>query len=229
MKRRHLVVVFIACAASAVAAAAGPAAADPPPLGGSSGIVLDDSVTCSLTTIGYDGSGRLVGLTAGHCAGAGASVRVERALAAGPVGTVVFSDQGRGLDYAIIEFEPSKVTPVRSVGQTTIAGFGAPPGTGATVCSSGRSSGYDCGVVWGPMGDRIINQSCSVPGDSGGSVTVGDQLVGMNQGHYNPLGVDMQCVNAASPMHSPAYFRPIMEILQAVNATGGVGAGLRPV
>ncbi|MEV6770193.1 S1 family peptidase [Nocardia sp. NPDC051030] len=197
-------------------------------LGGSSGIVLGDTTACSLTAIGYDAAGRLVGLTAGHCAAAGTPVSAERARDIGTIGTVDFSDGGRGLDYAVIAFDSAKVAPVRTVGETTIAGFGPAPGPGATVCASGRSSGFDCGVVWGTQGDRILSQSCSIPGDSGGPVTMGDQLVGMNQGRINPFGVAVPCVAAAFPIHSPEYFRSIDQILRAIDAAGGVGAGFRP-
>ncbi|GAB2539771.1 S1 family peptidase [Nocardia heshunensis] len=231
MKRFRRLAVSICCAAIAsTAAAAGTAAAEPGPavLGGASGILLNANGVCSLTTIGYDDAARLVGLTAGHCGGAGSPIRAEQNRAAGVVGTVVFSDQGRGLDYAVIEFDPSKVAPVRTVGRTTIAGYGATPTPGASVCTDGRSSGFDCGVVWGPYGARVLNQSCSVPGDSGGPVTLGDQLVGMNQGHLQPGGVNLQCLDAAFPLHAPAYFAPIADILQAINASGGVGTGLRP-
>ncbi|WP_306365096.1 S1 family peptidase [Nocardia sp. CC227C] len=230
MRRRFAVASLVGAALVSVAGV-GTAAADPAPavLGGSSGIILNTHEACSLTAIGYDAAGRLVGLTAGHCAAAGSPVRAEQSLATGVLGTVVFSDLGQDLDYAVIEFDPAKVAPVRTVGQTTIAGVGAPPAPGVPVCSSGRSSGFDCGVVWGAVGNIIVNQSCSIPGDSGGPVTVGDRLVGMNQGHVTPFGIDMQCVTGAFPVHSPAYFRPIADILRAVNANGGVGAGLRPV
>ncbi|MFF2554116.1 S1 family peptidase [Nocardia sp. NPDC058058] len=201
-------------------------------LGGSSGIVLGASSGCSLASIGYDGDGRLVGLTAGHCAPVGAPVRAEKALDIGVLGTVAVSDRGTGLDYAVVEFDASKVTPVRSVGATTISGIAAPPGPGATVCANGRSSGFDCGVVWGSLNGQVITQSCSVPGDSGGPVTIGDQLVGMNLGRLTGLGpvqMNIPCVDAAMPVHAPERFRPIDQILQALDAGGGVGAGFRPV
>ncbi|MFE7801752.1 hypothetical protein [Nocardia sp. NPDC057440] len=200
-------------------------------LGGSSGLVFDNNSACSLTAIGYDGANRLVGLTAGHCAPAGARLAAEKSLDAGVIGVVAYSDNGEGLDFAVLQFDPALVTPVRTVGPTTIAGLGAVPGPGATVCTSGRTSGSDCGVVWGGLEGSTINQSCSKPGDSGGPVTVGDRLVGMNQGRLTGLGgigFDVPCVSAGNPVHSPAFFAPIDQILEAVNATGGVGVGFRP-
>ncbi|GAB4586278.1 S1 family peptidase [Nocardia sp. IFM 10818] len=213
-------------------AVAGHAAPPTAVLGGSSGIVLGASTRCSLAAIGDDAAGRLVGLTAGHCAPTGTAVRAEQALDVGVLGTVAFSDRGADLDYAVVEFDGAKVTAVRSVGATTIAGIGAAPSPGATVCANGRSSGFDRGVVWGSLNGQVITQSCSTPGDSGGPVTMGDQLIGMNLGCLTVLGpvsMNIPCVNAAMPVHAPERFRPIDQILQALDAAGGVGAGFRPV
>ncbi|WP_378739126.1 S1 family peptidase [Nocardia brasiliensis] len=227
------VAVATAAIATAVIGGAGTASAAPSAvLGGSSGIVFDNNAACSLTAIGHDSAGRLVGITAGHCAPTGARMIAERTPEAGVVGVVAFSDDGKGLDYAVLELDPERVTPVRSVGPTTIAGFGAAPGPGATVCASGRTSGSDCGVVWGELDGTSINQYCSKPGDSGGPVVVGDQLVGMNQGRLTgigPIGFDVPCTTAANPLHSPAFFQPIAVILAAINAQGGVGAGFQPI
>lgn len=202
-------------------------------LGGSSGLVFENNSACSLTAIGHDNAGRLVGLTAGHCAPAGTRLASEAALDVGGVGVVAYSDNGEGLDFAVLQFDPAKVTPVRTVGATTINGIGPTPGPGTTVCSNGRTSGPGCGVVWGNLDETItLNQACSKPGDSGGPVTVGDRLVGMNQGRLTGLagiGFDVPCTTAANPIHSPAFFAPIDVILAAVNAIGGVGAGFRPI
>ncbi|MFB8001495.1 hypothetical protein [Nocardia sp. NPDC056000] len=224
--------VIAAAATTAAAAASADAAPDPVALGGGSGIVLGGHAMCSLTAVGTDGAGRLVGLTAGHCASAGTPVSAEETPAAGAIGTIAASDGGAGLDYAVIEFDASKVTPVRTVGGTTIAGVGDTPGPGITVCSNGRSSGFDCGVVWGTVAGREVNQSCSQPGDSGGPVTIGDRLVGMNQGRLTSLGgigFNVPCVVAAVPVHAPAYFQPIAPILAEIDTAGGVGAGFRPI
>ncbi|RJO69035.1 hypothetical protein D5S18_30615 [Nocardia panacis] len=222
-----------ALTASLAGFASGSAQADPGAvLGGSSGIIFDNNAACSLTTIGHDSSGRLVGFTAGHCAPEGMRLVAERAREEGVVGRVVFSDNGNRLDYAVIEFDAAKVIPVRTVGVTTIEGLGAAPGPGGTVCANGRSSGSSCGVVWGVLDGTTINQGCSKPGDSGGPVMVGDRLVGMNQGRLTglgPIGFDVPCLIAAIPYHSPAFFAPIDQILADIDARGGVGAGFRPI
>ena len=52
------------------------APAPPPPipvtLGGGSGIVVDGDAFCTLTTIGHDNRGDLIGFTSAHCGGPGA-------------------------------------------------------------------------------------------------------------------------------------------------------------
>ncbi len=222
-----------AAMASVVVAAAGTASARPiAELGGGSGVAFENNSVCSLTTIGHDAAGRLVGITAGHCAPTGARVIAERLPEAGVLGTVAFSDDGKGLDYAVLELNPERINPVRTVGPTTIAGVGDAPGAGTTVCSSGRTTGTDCGVVWGELDGTSINQYCSQPGDSGGPVMVGDRLVGMNQGRLTgigPIGFNVPCTTAGNPVHSPAFFQPIVVILAAINAQGGVGAGFQPI
>ena len=96
-----------------VAGGAGVATAVPGgvPLGGGSGITLGDGTTdifdCTLTTIGYDAAGRLVGFTAAHCGGPGATVKSERNMGAGVLGRVVAGNEA--LDYAVIQFDPGRV------------------------------------------------------------------------------------------------------------------------
>ncbi|MFD6157233.1 hypothetical protein ACFWF7_40130 [Nocardia sp. NPDC060256] len=217
---------FAAVGAPSVATA-GPLA----PLGGGSGILLGRGV-CTLTTIGYDRADRLVGLTAGHCTEVGMSVRAERAPDAGVVGTVAAVDHYD--DYAVLEFDRAKVTPIRQVAATTIGGIGAPPQQGDVVCKNGRTSGYNCGVVWDTHRWWFQNQSCSQPGDSGGPVTIGDRLVGMNVGHIGLrlVGVtvfDMVCHPPIAPLHDPAVATQIGMVLDDIDQGGGVGSGFRPL
>lgn len=199
-------------------------------LGGGSGILIEGRAVCTLTTVGYDSADRMVGLTAGHCAEIGNSVQAETQQA-GVIGTVAAVDHSSN-DFAVIEFDRTKVTPVRQVAQTFIGGIGAPPRPGDIVCKNGRTSGFDCGVVWDTHDWWFRSQLCSRPGDSGGPVTLGDRLVGMNIGHIGimVLGVivfDIAC--GAAPVHDPAVAIDIGLILREVDRSGGVGAGFRPL
>ncbi|WP_433192062.1 S1 family peptidase [Nocardia sp. CA-107356] len=197
-------------------------------LGGGSGILLGGRSTCTLTTVGYDHTDRLVGLTAGHCAEIGLSVQAETQQA-GVIGTVAAVDHDN--DFAVIEFDRAKVTPIRQVSQTFIGGIGAPARPGDIVCKNGRTSGFTCGVVWDTHGWWFQNQVCSEPGDSGGPVTIGDRLVGMNVGHIaiTVLGVPVFDIACESPVHDPAVATHIGMILDTIDRSGGIGAGFRPL
>ncbi|MFC9999327.1 hypothetical protein [Nocardia sp. NPDC127526] len=233
---RFQMLVFTRWALPAVVAAtvgllpAAPAQAGPPAaLGGGSGIVFGGGATCSLTTIGYDRAGRLVGFTAGHCAEAGTPVSGEQFPDAGVVGVVVSSDAQ--LDYAVIEFDAGAVVPLRTVGGTTITGIGEPPPAGNVVCQNGRTSGRACGLVWASSPYGFIDQACSGYGDSGGPLTVGDRLVGMVSG---PLINDTRvlrfsCTDGNNPLHTPVIAVSFDAVRSVVNASKGVGAGFQPV
>ena len=89
-----------------------------------------------------------------------------------------------GLDYAVIRFDRAKVTPTSNVNGFVIDGLGPDPAFGDIACKLGRTTGYSCGVTWGPGKDpgTIVNQVCGQPGDSGAPVTVNNKLVGMIHG-----------------------------------------------
>ena len=59
------------------------------PLGGGSGIVVEADTFCTLTAIGNDNRGNLIGFTSAHCGGPGERVAAEGAESAGVLGTMV--------------------------------------------------------------------------------------------------------------------------------------------
>src|ERR1700756_535040 len=203
------------------------AAADKVVLGGGAGIVIDGTSVCTLTAIGNDNQGNLIGFTSAHCGGPGAQVTAESAQGAGVLGTMVAGNDA--LDYAVIQFDPAKVTPVRNYNGFQINGIGPDPAFGQIACKLGRTTGYSCGVIWGP-GDQpgtIVSQICGRPGDSGAPVTVGSQLVGMIHGAYSeelPA-----CVIKFIPLHTPAVAESINSILADINAKNRPGSGFSPV
>ncbi|UGT61437.1 S1 family peptidase [Nocardia asteroides] len=220
MNRSLARAVTAGAALALVPLGAGAAAAEdaPVPLGGGSGIVVDNTAQCTVTTIGYDAAGRLVGLTAGHCGGAGATVVAERDHDLGVVGRFVHSDPD--LDYAVIQFDPARVAPVNRVGNATITGIGAPAQFPAVVCKKGRTSGETCGVAWGDVlntAQETWTQLCVLEGDSGAPVMVGSTLVGMVNA-YLGLG----CLG-------PEVGTTMAAIVNDLNARGSVGAGFHPL
>ncbi|MCB8910481.1 S1 family peptidase [Rhodococcus rhodochrous] len=215
-------VVAIASAVALVGAGSGVAVAAPPvALGGGSGITLGDNgqdiFDCTLTTIGNDAAGRLVGLTAAHCGSPGMTVKAEYDLAAGSVGRIVSTNER--LDYAVIEFDRGKVVPVNRVGDVTITGLGAPAGFPNIACKEGRTTGNTCGIVWGDVfgSQETWTQVCVIEGDSGAPLVVGTTLVAM--------------VNAylLAPCVGPEVGTNIDVIMADINGRGGPGAGFRPI
>ena len=206
----------------------GTARADGPvPLGGGSGIVIDGDTFCTLTTIGNDGRGNLIGFTSAHCGGPGAQVASEAAQGAGVIGAMVAGNDV--LDYAVIQFDPAKVQPVNSVDGFEIDGIGPDPAFGEVACKLGRTTGQSCGVTWGPGQEpgTIVNQVCGQPGDSGAPVTVNNLLVGMIHGAYTE---DLPtCVVKFVPLHTPAVTMSINAQLADIAAKNRPGTGFVPV
>jgi len=196
-------------------------------LGGGSGIVINGDTFCTLTTIGHDNKGDLIGFTSAHCGGPGAQVAAEGAEDHGVLGTMVAGNEG--LDYAVIQFDPTLVRPVAEVNGFRIDGVGPDPVFGQVACKLGRTTGYSCGVTWGP-GDKpgtIVNQVCGQPGDSGAPVTVDNQLVGMIHGAFSE---DLPtCVVKFIPLHTPAVTVSINSVLADITAKNRTGTGFVPV
>jgi hypothetical protein len=197
------------------------------PLGGGSGIVVNNDTLCTLTTIGTDPKGELIGFTSAHCGGPGAVVAAEAAKDRGNVGTMVGGSDG--LDYAVIQFDKAKVAPVANVGGFVINGIGPDPSSGQVACKQGRTTGNSCGVTWGPGQEpgTILMQVCGQPGDSGAPVTVNDQLVGMIHGAFSDnLPV---CITKYIPLHTPAVVQSINADLADLQAKNRPGAGFVPI
>lgn len=196
-------------------------------LGGGSGIVIGDDTLCTLTAIGDDARGNLIGFTSAHCGGPGAKVTSERAKEMGVVGTMVAGNDG--LDYAVIEFDRQRVQPVKSIDGFEIDGVGPDPVFGEVACKLGRTTGYSCGVTWGPgeQPGTIVNQVCGQPGDSGAPVTVNNLLVGMIHGAFSE---DLPtCVVKYVPLHTPAVTMSMNAVLGDITAKNRPGTGFVPV
>lgn len=203
------------------------AAADPVPMGGGAGIVVDGDTLCTLTTIGHDNTGALIGFTSAHCGGPGAQVASEAAEAAGTIGEMVAGNDA--LDYAVIRFDPERVAPVANVDGFVIAGIAPDPAFGAVACKQGRTTGNSCGVTWGQGQDpgTIVMQVCGQPGDSGGPVTVDNMLVGMIHGAFSNALPD--CIIKYIPLHTPAVVVSMTAVLDDINAKNRAGSGFVPI
>ncbi len=211
---------------------AGPAVADAAPkaaVGGGTGILLDGRAGCTMTAVGRDRAGRLVGLTAGHCGGIGSRVALQRNPRFGTIGRVV--TRSANYDVDVISLDASRVRGVRSVGKARIARIGTYPQPFSTVCKSGRTTGFTCGPTLTLKGRYAYNYVCSAPGDSGGPILVGNRVVGMLNGGMRLAGpgTSIACVDPALPLHTPMIATKMSDILRVLNRTSAVGAGFRPV
>lgn len=197
------------------------------PMGGGSGIVVEGDTLCTLTAIGKDNRGDLIGFTSAHCGGPGERVAAEGAEAAGVLGTMVAGNDT--LDYAVIQFDPQKVQPVNNIKGFEIDGLGPDPAFGDIACKLGRTTGYSCGVTWGPgeQPGTIVNQVCGQPGDSGAPVTVNNRLVGMIHGAFSEELPT--CVVKYIPLHTPAVTMSFNTQLADITAKNRPGAGFVPV
>jgi hypothetical protein len=186
-------------------------------IGGGSGIIIDGEYECTLTAIGHDATGQLVGLTAGHCGSPGSRVVAESDPNAGQIGTFAYADHNE-LDYAVIVFDPSRVIPERRVGPVTITNVGAPANFPDIVCKQGRTTGNTCGVAWGDVFDSKTDtwtQLCVVEGDSGAPIMRGDTLVGMVNAY-----LAVACLG-------PEVGTSISAVLRDIDAHHLPGAGFR--
>ena len=197
------------------------------PLGGGAGIVINGDTMCTLTTIGNDSAGALIGFTSAHCGAPGAQVAAEGAENRGALGVMVAGNDT--LDYAVIKFDPAKVAPTSNYNGFLISGVGPDPTFGQIACKQGRTTGNSCGVTWGPgqTAGTLVMQVCGRPGDSGGPVTVNNLLVGMIHGAFSDNLPT--CVVKYIPLHTPAVVMSFNSALADVNSKNRPGAGFVPV
>jgi hypothetical protein len=195
-------------------------------LGGGAGITVNGTY-CTLTTIGHDNTGALIGFTAGNCGGPGAQVI---AGPGGPLGTVDSSAAGQdSLDYAVIKFDPAKVTPTGNFAGFAINGIGPDPSLSQPACIQGGATGQACGSVNVTAINKPSTVMARMPvghfetGDQGAPVTVDGQLVGLVRN--GRLSVDY----VVPGQDSRIGFTLISAVLNDVNAKGGPGAGFTPI
>ncbi|HEY0226385.1 MAG TPA: serine protease, partial [Mycobacterium sp.] len=130
--RRWLVAALVAGLLAVQGLPGNASADDRVPMGGGAGIVINGDTMCTLTTIGSDAAGELIGFTSAHCGGPGAQIAAEAAEGRGQLGVMVSGNDA--LDYAVIKFDPAKVVPVANYNGFVIAGVGPNPVFGQIAC-----------------------------------------------------------------------------------------------
>lgn len=203
-----------------------PTASAAVPLGGGAGIVVDGTY-CTLTTIGHDNTGELVGFTAASCGGPGAQVVVEGTDTT--VGTVVATNGD--LNYVVITFDPATVTPIHDFAGFVINGIGPDPKWHQPECRLGGATGDFCSsnsTLPGPGTRMAMGGGANQPGDNGGPVTSDGLLVGLiTSGTFLP-GIAPGDVPSLPPRQF-THMTKFSAILDDVNTNGGPGAGFTPI
>jgi len=202
-----------------------PAASAALPLGGGAGIIVNGTY-CTLATIGHDKTGELVGFTAASCGGPDSPVVAEGSENLGPVGTVVAANGA--LYYAVIKFDPAKITPIANFAGFVINGIDTGPHEWhQPACRLGAATGYFCtgiGSLPGAGPRMTMPRGNYQAGDNGGPVTSNDLLIGLITGGTfvpgDPLG--------AVPFEITQMAK-LSAILDDVNSTGSPGAGFTPI
>ncbi|GIH24383.1 serine protease [Acrocarpospora phusangensis] len=166
-------------------------------------------------------------VTAGHCGTAGASTQGFNRVAQGTFQGSSFP----GNDYAWVavnaNWTPRPVV-IGSGGSTVNVAGSSAQVVGGSICRSGSTTGWRCGVVQqlnatvtypqGTVTGLTRTNACAEPGDSGGSWISGDQAQGVTSGGSG------NCTTGGT-----TYFQPVNEILSTYGLTlvtqGGGGGG----
>ncbi|QZA09639.1 S1 family peptidase [Mycolicibacter heraklionensis] len=188
-------------------------------LGGGAVIIVDGNNYCTLTTIGRDRTGDVVGFTGAQCGGPGAAVTVAGTDAT--VGTVVAVNGD--LRYAVIKFDVPDLIPVSDYAGIAINGLGPEPQFDSLVCKWGPADPGLCGRITTPFGPRVNLLAQFDHGDVGAPVTMDGLLVGMVYAGGVTLGSRYSLPRALT------YLTKFSAILDDVNAGDGPGSGFVPI
>jgi len=187
-------------------------------LRGGDEFILGGNILCS---IGFSVDGGFV--TAGHCGKPGTQTAGSNWIAQGTVVASTFPVH----DYAWVQINGAwnslPFVGNHNGGQIAVAGS-QPAAIGSSVCHSGRTTGWRCGVIQardvtinyaaGQVFGATQTSACAEGGDSGGSFISGDQAQGVTSGGSG------NCTNGGT-----TFFQPVNPILSAyglsLKTTGG--------
>ncbi len=183
--------------------------------------IINSNTLCS---VGFAVNGGFV--TAGHCGGVGSPTAGSNWVAQGTFRGSVFP----GNDMAWVELNGAWASLPwvndHGGGQVAVAGSQV-AAVGSSVCRSGRTTGWRCGVIQahnvtinyaaGPVYGATQTSACAQGGDSGGSFISGNQAQGVTSGGSG------NCSSGGT-----TFFQPVNPILSTYGLTlktsGGGGA-----
>jgi streptogrisin C len=183
--------------------------------------IINSNTLCS---VGFAVHGGFV--TAGHCGRAGSPTAGSNWVAQGTFRGSTFP----GSDYGWVELNGAWASlpyvGTHDGGQVAVAGSQVAP-VGSSICRSGRTTGWRCGVIQahnvtinyaqGPVYGATKTSACAQGGDSGGSFISGNQAQGVTSGGSG------NCSTGGT-----TFYQPVNPILAAyglsLKTTGGSGA-----
>ena len=187
---------------------------------------------CSVGFNALDASNRNVFVTAGHCVRSYPTVS-RNGYVVGSTRSVNYPTD----DFAVINNSyPGYWVPRPWVDQYNgyamiVKGSWGNPPVGATVCKSGRTTGWSCGVIrslnqtvnygHGALYQMVRHNACQEPGDSGGSsISSGGFALGINSGanFYTSGAYANKCLaKVPGAGESISYYQPVVEALTRNN------------
>jgi hypothetical protein len=187
-------------------------------------IVIPSGGTCSVGFNTVDAANRPVVLTAGHCVELGQQISRDG----------FFIGSGRTKNFPGDDFGsfwnsyPSYWIPTASVytyngSYMTVRGAWTNPPVGATVCKSGRTTGWTCGTITAlnqsvtytggkVMSGLVRHNACVEPGDSGGAnMSSGGFALGVTSGASTDIATG-KCLSKLGQANV-SWYQPIGEAL----------------
>lgn len=188
-------------------------------LGSGAVLVVDGTNYCTLTTIGRDRVGDVVGFTGASCGGPGAAVAVAGTDVT--VGTVVAANSN--LRYAVIKFDAPDLIPVSDYAGIAINGIGPDPVSDSFVCKWGPATPGACYRIRRDGWPDVSMFGQFEAGDVGAPVTMDGHLAGL------VYGGSIVLQGRYSPPIPITFLTKFSAILADVNANGGPGSGFVPI
>jgi streptogrisin C len=192
-------------------------------VGGFEFLLPDGAHVCSVGFNTVDAFNRNVVLTAGHCVKSSGTVSRD-GYWIGSTRTADFptDDFGTFWNSYPSYWQPSKSVYLYNGTYATVAGQWDNPPVGATVCKSGRTTGFTCGTIKalnqtvvypeGTVYGLVRHTACVEGGDSGGAnISAGYYALGVTSGASTPVDTG-KCLSKSGGTNI-SWYQPVGEAL----------------
>ena len=193
---------------------------------GGNEIVIANGGTCSVGFNTVDGAGRPVVLTAGHCVSQpGTMSRNGYWIGATRTANYPGDDFGTFWNSYPTYWQPSISVSMYNGTYINVRGQWDNPPIGATVCKSGRTTGYTCGTITAlnqtvvykggfVVSGLVRHNACVEGGDSGGpNISAGSFALGVTSGASTTIAGGL-CLSKVGQANV-SWYQPIGEALTA--------------